>query len=620
MSVVSVPPRSAIAPEHTWDTASIFPTTDAWEAGFLQAVESLPSLEAFRGRLGDGPGTLVDWFETGQRIFRLIGHVLVYAASGHLVDKTDQEAAARFDRARGLMARATAAAAFGDPELIAIGFDALRGWITDEPRLAPYAHYIDRLARRAPHVRSPEVEELLGHLTDPFRTASATHGILADADLTFAPAHTTGGDPVEVVQGNLGTLLGHPDRGVRRTAWESYADAHLAHRHSMANCLSAGIKQATFAARTRRYGSSLEAALLSNDIPVEVFHNLIATYRRNLPTWHRYWRIRRRALGDEKLHVYDERAPLTSHQPKVPFGQAVDWIAQGMAPLGDEYVGILRRGVLEQRWVDVYPNRGKQSGAFSSGAPGTHPFILMSYSDDLRSMSTLAHELGHSLHSYHTWRTQPLVYARYPLFLAEVASNFNQAMVRAHLLETQPDREFQIALIEEGMGNFHRYFFIMPTLARFELEMHRRIERGQALNAQSLMALMTDLFREGYGDEVEVDADRMGITWAAFHTHLYTSFYVYQYATGISGAHALARGVLDGVPGAAGRYLDFLKAGGSRYPLDALRLAGVDMASPEPVEQTFEVFSRVVDRLEGLLAGDTGAPTAPVREGGTARE
>lgn len=602
MSVTPVPPRNAIAPEHTWDTASLFPTIDAWEAAFQQAAESLPSLEAFRGRLSEGPGTIVEWFETGQRIFRLIGHVMVYAAANHLVDKTDQAAAALFDRARGLMARATAAAAFGDPELIAIGFETLRGWITAEPRLALYAHYIDRLSRRAPHVRSPEVEELLGHLADPFRTASATHGILADADLAFAPARGTGGDPVEVAQGNLGALLGHPDREVRRTAWESYADAHLAHRHSMANCLSAGIKQATFLARARRYGSSLDAALLSNDIPVEVFHNLIAVFRRHLPTWHRYWRIRRRALGYDALHIYDERAPLTRHAPKVPFGQAVAWIAEGMAPLGDEYVEVLRRGVLEQRWVDIYPNRGKQSGAFSSGAPGTHPFILMSYTDDLRSMSTLAHELGHSLHSYYAWRTQPLVYARYPLFLAEVASNFNQAMVRAHLFATQPDREFQIALVEEAMGNFHRYFFIMPTLARFEMETHRRVERGQALNAQSLMALMTDLFREGYGDEVVVDADRLGITWAAFHTHLYTSFYVYQYATGIAGAHALARGILDGGPGAAGRYLDFLKAGGSRYPLDALRLAGVDMASPEPVEQTFEILGQMVERLEGLLS------------------
>jgi oligoendopeptidase F len=602
MSTITVPPRSAVPVEYTWDAASIFSTDDAWEAAFRQVAESLPALEAFRGRLGDGPDVLADWFGKMQEVFRLLGHVVVFASMGHAADKTDQAAAARHDRARGLMARTVAAASFADPEIIAVGFERLRRWVTEHTRMAIYAHYLDRLSRRAPYVRSAEVEELLGQVADPFRTAAATHGILADADMVFAPARTSTGQAVEVAQGNLRVLLTHPDRELRRTAWESYADTHLAHRHAMANNLAAGVKQAVFMARARRYRSALEASLHANDIPLEVFHNLLTAFRRHLPTWHRYWRIRRRALGLEKLYIYDERAPLASGEPLVPFGQAVEWIAEGMAPLGEEYVGTLRRGVLEQRWVDVYPNRGKQSGAFSMGAPGTHPFILMSYSDDIYSMSTLAHELGHSMHSHHAWRHQPLVYARYPLFLAEVASNFNQAMVRAHLLATRTEPDFQIAVIEEAMANFHRYFFIMPTLARFELEIHERVERGQALTAGSLNGLLTDLFREGYGDEVEIDEDRLGITWAAFHTHLYTSFYVYQYATGISAAHVLAGHVRQGAPGAADRYLAFLEAGGSMYPLEALRLAGVDMATPEPVEEAFEVLARMVGRLESLLS------------------
>lgn len=597
----AVPPRSAIAVEHTWDAASIFPTDAAWEAAFREIVDGLPALEAFRGRLGGDARTLADWLEAMQGAFRTLWQVVVYATMGHTVDKTDQTAAARHDRARGLLARVTAKVAFAEPEIIAVGFDSLRRWIGEEPRLAVYAHYVDRLARRAPHVRSPEVEELLGFLADPFRAAAATHGILADADLVFTAARTTAGDPVEVAQGNLRVLLSHEDREVRRTAWEGYADAHLAHRHAMASCLSAGVKQAVFMGRSRRYGSALEASLLANDIPVDVFHSLIATFRRHLPTWHRYWSVRRRALGYDRMHVYDERAPLVTREPRVEFAQAVEWIAQGMAPLGDEYVATLRRGTLEQRWVDLYPNRGKQSGAFSMGAPGTHPFILMSYSDDIYSASTLAHELGHSMHSLFAWRTQPLIYARYPLFLAEVASNFNQAMLRAHLLATQSDPEFQIAVIEEAMSNFHRYFFIMPTLARFELEIHERVERGEALTARDLSALMADLFREGYGDGVEVDAERVGVTWATFHTHLYISFYVFQYATGIAAAHALAGKVLSGEQGAAERYLAFLSDGGSRYPLDALKLAGVDMTSPEPVERAFATLSGMVDRLENCL-------------------
>ena len=392
------------------------------------------------------------------------------------------------------------------------------------------------------------------------------------------------------------------DREVRRTAWENYADAHLAFKNTMANNLAAGIKQDVLRARVRRYDSSLEAALFPDNIPLAVFHNLIDVFKRNLPTWHRYWRLRRKALGVETLHEWDIKAPLASGKVNVPYSQAVDWICEGMAPLGEEYVAVLRRGCLQERWVDIYPNKGKRLGAFSYGGPGTHPFIMMSYNDDLFSASTLAHELGHSLHSYLSWQTQPLIYARYTLFAAEVASNFNQAMVRDYLLRTQPDRDFQIGVIEEAMSNFHRYFFIMPTLARFELELHERAERGQPLTADSFNGLMADLFAEGYGSDLEMDRLRTGSTWAQFSTHLYSNFYVYQYATGIAGAHALARGILDKKEGAVDRYLGFLQAGGSRYPLDALAAAGVDLRSPEPVEIAFGILAEYVERLEKLVS------------------
>ncbi|HET6319373.1 MAG TPA: M3 family metallopeptidase [Chloroflexota bacterium] len=285
----------------------------------------------------------------------------------------------------------------------------------------------------------------------------------------------------------------------------------------------------------------------------------------------------------------------------MPFAQAVEWISQGMMPLGGEYVSILRDGVLEQRWVDIYPNKGKRMGAFSTGAYDTHPFIFMSYNDDIFSMSTLAHELGHSMHSYFSRKTQPFVYSRYGLFVAEVASNFNQAMVRRHMLNSNRDPEFQIAVIEEAMANFHRYFFIMPSLARFELEVHQRVERGDALTADGLIDLMADLMGEVYGDEVMMDRARVGSTWAQFHTHLYSNFYVYQYATGIAGAHALVERVLSEGEPAAQAYHSFLKAGGSMYPLDALRLAGVDLASPEPVQKAFDTMAGMVERLEKLV-------------------
>jgi len=604
--VTTVPQRSEIPVQYTWDTASVFSTDQAWETEIEQVVEQLSELAAFRGRLGDGPHILADWMEGVQRLLRSLGKIHIYASNHHNVDTTDQAGAAMNDRAKGLYARAVAATAFAEPELLAIGTDTLIGWLEKDPRLAIYAHYVDELARRRPHVRSEEVEELLGQVMDPFHTAAATHSVLADADLSFRPARSgdAEAEPVQITQGNIDALLASPDRDLRRTAWESYSDAHLAMKNTMANCLATGVKQNVFRARARRYDSALEAALNANHIPQAVFHNVIDTFRRNLPTWHRYWRVRREALGYDRLHVYDIKAPLVAVAPQVPYERAVEMVCEGLQPLGKEYVATMRRGVLDKRWIDVYPNQGKRSGAFSSGAPGTYPFVLMSYTDDLESVSTLAHELGHSMHSYYTWETQPIIYCDYSIFVAEVASNVNQALVRDYLLRTNPDPDFQISVIEEAMSNFHRYFFLMPTLARFELEIHQRVERGEALTADSMMALMTDLFREGYGDEVVIDEDRIGITWAEFSTHLYANFYVYQYTTGISGAHALVKRILSEGASALGDYMTFLKAGSSLYPLDALKLAGVDLISPEPVERAYAYLAGLVDRLEGLVCGE----------------
>lgn len=603
----ALPNRADVPIESTWDASSVFPDHAAWERALESVLADLPGLAQYQGTLGSGPARLADWLEAEQALSLRAWHAMLYASMFHNVDTSDAEAAGRYGRAMGVMSKVRATVAFARPEMLALPAQTLQEWMQTEPRLAHYAHFFELLAQQRPHVRSAEVEELLGQVSDPFGTTRQIHGTLSDADLRFEPARDSLGETLEIGQGAISALLHSPDRETRRTAWENYADAYLQHKNTIANCLSAGVKQNVFLARARRYDSALEAALKPNHIPVEVFHNLIATFRKNLPTWHRYWDIRRRALGLDRLHVYDIPAPLSGQPPVVPYAQAVEWIAEGMAPLGEDYVAALRRGSTTERWVDIYPNRGKRMGAYSSGARGARPFILMSYNDDVFSLSTLAHELGHSLHSYYTWQTQPPVYSGYGTFLAEVASNVNQAMVRAHLLKTQTDRDFQIAILEEAMANFHRYFFIMPTLARFELEIHERTERGEALTAQSLIQLMADLFQEGYGDGVEMDRDRVGITWAQFPTHLYSNFYVFQYATGISGANALTEGIRkEGAP-AAKRYLNFLKSGGSRFPLDTLREAGVDLSTPEPVERAFAVFASYVDRLDTLL----NAPHSP---------
>jgi oligoendopeptidase F len=368
----------------------------------------------------------------------------------------------------------------------------------------------------------------------------------------------------------------------------------------MANNLAASIQQNVFMMQARRHQSTLGASLFENNIPVEVFHNLIETFKRNLPTWHRYWAVRRKALGVDELQPYDIWAPIATQNPTISFEQAVEWICAGLKPMGEDYTKTVRKGCLEERWIDVYPNQGKSSAQFSSGFPGTHPFIVINYDDTIFSLSTMAHELGHSMHSYLTWENQPIIYSQYSLFAAEVASNFHQAMVRAHLLNTSNDPQFQIKVIEEAMSNFHRYFFIMPTLARFELEMHEKTERGEGLTAEDMINRMAELFAEGYGEAVHVDHDRVGITWATF-SHLYADYYVYQYATGISAANALASRILRGEPGAVERHLEFLKTGSALYPLDALKLAGVDLTTPQPVEEAFAVLAGLVDRLEKLV-------------------
>jgi oligoendopeptidase F len=594
----------------TWNGESIFPDEAAFEAALETILARLPDLAEFKGHVGQSADTLADWFDAAESVQRLMGKVFVYTTMSYAVDTGDQAAGARADRARTAAARLGAAMSFAAPEMIAVGFPKLREWVSTTPRLAHLGHHFDRLEKMQSHVRSPEVEEVLTQVSDPLSTALSVHSVLANTDLKFAPAVGASGEEREVAQGTIGALLTSPDREFRRTAFESYADAHLAMQHAMAANLAAGIKRDVFYARARGYASPLEFALKPNHIPAEVFHRVISAFRENVGTWHRYWRVRRQALGLDALKAYDTRAQLGADTLNVSYEQAVDWIAEGVRPFGEEYVQILRKGALAERWVDIYPNKGKRMGAFSMGAPGTYPFIFMSYNDDIFSMSTLAHELGHSMHSYYARNAQPFIYSGYGIFQAEVASNMHQALTRRHLLATNKDPEFQIAVIEEAMSNFYRYFFIMPSLARLELETHDRVDRGAALTADYLNDLMAELMLEVYGSEVEVselDRDRIGSTWAQFHTHLYSNFYVFQYATGIAGAAHLAERVVNGEPGAVDSYLAFLKSAGSMYPLEGLRLAGVDMASPEPVDAAFASLAEMVGRLEELIAA---RPTA----------
>ena len=598
----TVPPRNKINKKHTWKAESVFKTDKEWEAEVNQILSDLPAVKKYEGRLAESPEVLLEALYAAEKLGNRTNKIYMYAAFSSSVETTNQKASGLFSKAQGVAGQVFAGLSFVNPELIGIGKAKLDEWMSRNEKLAVYRQSFDNLFRRQAHVRTREVEELLGMLSDPFTGADNSTSMLVNADFKFAPARDGKGKKIEVTQGNLHTsLMESPDRKLRQSAFENYMDKHIEFKNTLATNLSTSIKNNIFNMRARKFETSLQASLFQLNIPEEVFHNLIDTFKKKLPVWHRYFELRRKALGLRDVTYYDMWAPIVKKKPTIPFEKAVDLICDSLAPLGSEYVETLRKGCLKDRWVDIYPNQGKQNGAFSYGVPGTHPFIMMSYSDEVGSMSTLAHELGHSMHSYLTWKNQPLAYSGYSLFVAEVASNFNQAMMRGHLLKTIKDKNFLIALIEEAVGgNFFRYFFQMPTLARFELETHQRVERGEALTADSMQELMADLFSEGFGPRVKVDRPRVGMIWSTF-SHLFMDYYVYAYATVISGAHALAGRILRGEPNAAEEYLGFLKSGSSDYSLNVLRKAGVDLATPKPVEETFAVMESYIDRLEELV-------------------
>lgn len=596
-TVTAVPPRAEVPVEETWALETVFSTDEAWEVAFTGSGERLRAVEAFRGRIAEGPATLLVALRAADDLTEAVSKVLVYALLRRSEDATNASAGEMADRAIGLASRAKAAGSFLGPEIAAIPDETIADWFTEEPGLEPYRHALMRISRLRSHIRSVEVEEILARAGEVTAASEITQSVLEDGELPLGQITDESGQTVRLAQGNLNRFLDSANRRVRQEAWEWSADAYLAFRNTFAATLAGAVKRDVFFARARGYDSSLEAALAGDDIPPAVFYNLLDTVWKHLPVWHRYFNVRRRLLrlpeGD--LHGYDLEAPL-AEQPSFPWERGVETILASLAPLGAEYVAEVRRGLTE-RWTDRSANLGKGGGAFSAGTFGTEPFISMTWQDSLTSVSTLAHELGHSMHSLLTWQNQPVTYARYGMSAAETASNLNQALMGAHMLAERDDRDWTIAVIEERMANHMRYLFTMPMLARFELAAHERVEAGGALSADWMSQTLLGFYREGYGSEVVIDAPRMGITWARF-SHLFMNFYVFQYGIGIAAAAALSEAILTEGEPARERYLTFLRAGGSVDPIVALRDAGIDMSSPEPIERAFALMSRYIDRLE----------------------
>lgn len=595
-----LPDRADVPEAFTWDVASVFADAAAWDDAAAGLSPRLAGLAADAGRLTESGATLLDWLRRAAAVEVSLAQLVVYASMCFDTDTTNAEHIVRWQRAQGLVADSAAAIAFEVPELLAAGRERLDALMAETPALAAYAHRFDNLLRRAGHFRGAEVEEVLALSTDPLWSFYSARGSLLDADLRFGAVDAEGA-ALPISEGTVHGLMEHADRAVRQAAWEKYADGYLSVGNTVTALLAGHVKGTTFQARVRRYPTVRAMALDGQALPEVVFRNVLDAFQDHLGVWHRYFDLRRRALGLDKLAPYDMWAPLIAQTPTVAYDEACDWIVAGMAPLGEEYVAPLARGLAEERWVDVYPNRGKRGGAYSGGAYGTRPFIMLNYSGSYTDMSVLAHELGHSMHSYFARAHQPPMYAEYGIFVAEVASNFNQALVRSHLLATHPEPDFQIAVLCEALANFYRYLFLMPVLAQFEEELYGTVEAGGGLTPAGLSASMRKLLSAAFGEGVSADPTRLGMLWAQF-PHLYMDYYVFQYATGIAAAHALAGDVLAGLPGASARYLDLLKTGGSRYPLDALAAAGVDMTSRAPLDTTFGVLAGYVDRLDELLA------------------
>ncbi|MGZ0084861.1 oligoendopeptidase F [Caldibacillus thermoamylovorans] len=595
----SLPSRSEIPVEETWRLEDIFPTDEAWEQEFHQVKAMIPKLGEYKGRLGESPELLYEALQYQDEVSMRLGKLYTYAHMRYDQDTTNSFYQGLDARAKSLYSEASSAMAFIVPEILAIDEATVRAFLEQYEPLRLYAHALDEITRQRPHVLSAEEEALLAQAAEVMQSASNTFSALNNADLTFPAIVDENGEEVEVTHGRFIRFLESADRRVRRDAFYAVYQTYEKFQHTFANTLAGAVKKDNFFARVRRYESARQAALDANNIPESVYDNLIATIHEHLPLLHRYVRLRKRALGLDELHMYDLYTPLVKEvKMEVTYDEAKQYMLEGLAPLGEEYIAIVKEG-LENRWVDVRENRGKRSGAYSSGAYGTHPYILLNWQDNVNNLFTLVHEFGHSVHSYYTRRTQPYPYAHYSIFVAEVASTCNEALLNDYLLKTIDDDKKRLYLLNHYLEGFRGTVFRQTMFAEFEHLIHLKEQQGEALTAETLTSLYYDLNQKYFGSDMVVDKE-IGLEWARI-PHFYYNYYVYQYATGFSAATALSRQILEEGEPAVKRYIDFLKAGSSDYPIEVLKKAGVDMTSAEPIRQACQVFAEKLEEFERLL-------------------
>ena len=591
-----VPRRHELPRQFTWDLETIYPSEDQWEADFQAIKDSIPRLESFRGTLGDSAIQLLDCLRLRDETQQRMDQLLVYARMRKDEDNTNNRYQALADRATVLASQLSSATAFIPPEILSIPEDKLRGFLESQPELGLYRHHLEELLRQRPHVRSAEVEMVLAQSTEIARVPDESYTMLTNADMKFPIIIDEAGNPVELSQARYIQLRESQDRRVRRDAFEALHQTYHSFRNTLASSLAGSVRSDIFFARSRNYSTALEAALDPNNIPTQVYYNLIQTVHQNLPRLHRYMSLRKRLLGLDELHHYDLYVPMVPDvQMRVPYEEGTRTVLAALAPMGPEYLSALQMAI-NSRWIDVYENEGKTSGAYSDGSYTTNPFILLNYQGTLTDVFTLAHELGHSMHSHFTRITQPYVYGSYTLFLAEVASTLNELLLTDYLLKQTTDRRLRAYLINSYLERLRTTLFRQTMFAEFELEIHARAESGEALTPDWLSTAYRDLNIQYYGPEV-VNPDEIAIEWSRI-PHFYWGFYVYQYATGISAAAALAQQILTEGEPAVQRYLNFLRSGSSKYSIELLREAGIDMTSPQPVQQALDTFGTLLDEMD----------------------
>jgi oligoendopeptidase F len=594
----SVPEREEIDPEYRWDIEDVYASDEEWEAAYESIAGRVEELREYEGRVTDDPETLLELLELREEIMREVATVAVYARLRSAEDTTDGTYQAMAAKGSSLRSEASSAISYLEPELQELTERDLEAFLEAEPELEAYDHYLRDVLRMKPHTRSAEVEEVLADLSEVTSAPSEIYSMLTNADMSFGTVEGPDGEPVEITQANFTKLQTKPDREFRRTVHETFYDEWADVRNTVGTSLEKAVREHVTSAEIRGYETARAAALDGPNVPTEVYDTLVDTVRDEIDALHRHAELKRSALGVDELRSHDLYMSLTGEEgPDVEYEQAAEWVKEAVEPLGEPYRERMAEG-LESRWVDVYENEGKRSGAFSSGTYDTQPFILMNYQDDIASMFTLAHELGHSMHSELAGDAQPWHDASYDIFVAEIASTVNETLLTHHLLETLEDDELRTHVLDEYLERFRSTLFRQTMFADFEHRIHGRIEDDEALTPDVLDELYGGIKREFYEPAtLEGGIER---EWERI-PHFYYDFYVYQYSTGIAAAAAIVDRILEEGEPAADDYRDMLAAGGSDYPLEVVRLAGIDMAEPEPIESAIGVYRSYLDEIETLL-------------------